>query len=286
MSAKRYAGVLTLAVALLAGCGGSQEPPSSAAPATTSPASGQAKLLQLQNAISACMKSNGFKYIAYAPARKEESVGGSTKSGDYEAMRKIRSKYGYTVFAINVYGPSPEFVKRPAESDPNREIQMKLSPTQRDAYRGAIDSCTAKAAKSILNLDLKTRSDLLLAQKKAADEARDRHLNGDSVLVGLAQKFGDCMKVKGYTISSLKPVQIANRGATHFLDLSTIATESSPEQSPQEQEKRKQQDKAHLDKEIKDALDDLECGKEFYAAYMPKESDVTQKVQDEYGVAY
>ena len=40
----------------------------------------------------------------------------------------------------------------------------------------------------------------------------------------------------------------------------------------------------YLNKEIKAALDDLECGKDFYPAYLPKEKAVDQQIYEEFGM--
>ncbi|MEU1728538.1 hypothetical protein [Nonomuraea sp. NPDC005692] len=39
----------------------------------------------------------------------------------------------------------------------------------------------------------------------------------------------------------------------------------------------------YLAKEIKAALDDLECGKDFYRAYTPKVEAITQRIAEEFG---
>jgi hypothetical protein len=40
----------------------------------------------------------------------------------------------------------------------------------------------------------------------------------------------------------------------------------------------------YLNKEIKAALDDLECGKDFYPAFMPKDEAVGQQINEESGM--
>ncbi|MFI7703034.1 hypothetical protein [Nonomuraea sp. NPDC049480] len=39
----------------------------------------------------------------------------------------------------------------------------------------------------------------------------------------------------------------------------------------------------HANREIKAALDDLECGKDFYAAYEPKNREISERVSQMFG---
>ncbi|MEV0348899.1 hypothetical protein AB0H88_24245 [Nonomuraea sp. NPDC050680] len=39
----------------------------------------------------------------------------------------------------------------------------------------------------------------------------------------------------------------------------------------------------YLNREIKAALDDLECGKDFYAAYLPRNAEIVRRVEREFG---
>ncbi|GII93219.1 hypothetical protein [Sinosporangium siamense] len=283
MSARLYTGILALSLAALAGCGGQGErntaAPAGAPASEGAPAAGQDRQQLVQSHLVGCMKEKGFKYIAYARPLVKSEEERKMKSGDYETMKKHRSKYGYGAFAHEVY--PDELSAESTSANPNDKIVASLSTTQRTAHRNAQEACSVEAAKSVLGMKVSNYDDVLESQATAIKSARDRSLDGDTALVQSAQKFGECMKGRGYEVASLKPTEIATRGENHFFGERAEALGHTLEamKAGGPRKLAPEQARAALTREIKDALDDLECGKDFYAAYLPKNLDVTNQVR-------
>ncbi|MFC7588846.1 hypothetical protein ACFQYP_37980 [Nonomuraea antimicrobica] len=123
--------------------------PSAGATASTT-AAAKDKKQQFEAAKADCMKQKGFKYVPYV--KPEEQVSEEERkrdSGDYQAMRKYREKYGFEAFSQFVY---PDEIGIPAavadhEADPNAAVIGSLSGAQLDAYNKAKDGCVSQAAK-------------------------------------------------------------------------------------------------------------------------------------------
>ncbi|MEV5887883.1 hypothetical protein [Nonomuraea fuscirosea] len=119
---------------------------------------------------------------------------------------------------------------------------------------------------------------------------KERELNGDPRLVELAATMGDCLKGRGYRVDSLKPVDLDRRGAAEFeAQKRAIALKDDiPEQDMPEgryYEPRLPQAtaKQYFTREIKAALDDLECGRDFYPVYHPRKRAISIQVGDQFG---
>ncbi|SDH21924.1 hypothetical protein SAMN05421505_112220 [Sinosporangium album] len=288
MLAKTYTGALMLSVALLAGCGGGSDTAAdSAAPAAdgASPATGNDKGKLVQESIGKCMKGKGFKYIAYSRPRDSSEQGRKYQNGDYQTLKQERTKHGYGVFSYDV---NPEVGTFPdAPTDPNGKIREQLSSSQQASYQNALETCTVEAAKSVLGMKVSSFDEITKTQMDAINNGMERGLNGDTDLIGMAQKFGDCMKSKGYAVTSLKPMDVANRGHNFFSGERGKLLGQNPDQANAiggENKVPPARARQHLTREIKDALDDLECGKDFYAAYHPKVAEVIAQVRREYAV--
>ncbi|WP_157545571.1 hypothetical protein [Microtetraspora fusca] len=282
---------------VLGGCGGAAE---SSQP--TPNAAAKDKRHRLEAVKADCMKQKGFKYVAYVPPERPESDEELKRaSGDYQAMRKYSAKYGFGVFAEFAY---PEERKRQAgegkeaEKDPNFAIQGKLSEAQAGAYRKASDACVKVAAKQVLGKDVKSDTDFYDAINKALERARTATLDSDPKLVELAAGMAACLRGKGYPIGTTTPSAMSGRGFKVFLDqsdsLSRKQRDDVPDVAPPVKDGEARmvyppqlsvaEARPYLDKEIKAALDDLECGKDFYPVYSPKEKAVAQQVNDEFGM--
>ncbi|MEZ7132851.1 hypothetical protein ACBR40_46585 [Nonomuraea sp. AD125B] len=297
---KRSRLVLAMSVAatVLCGCGGAAESPA-AAPGTTAPSTTvQDKKRQFEAAKADCMKQKGFTYVPYVKPEKQESdQERKLASGDYEALRTYREKYGFGVFAQHVYPKelnAPEHMGGEPVQDPNIKIASSLSPSQGEAYQEARDACVAVAGKQALGLTLKSSVDYYGQIAKAHKRAKAAELDGDQDLVSLAGSMATCLKGKGYTVSDTKPTAVARRGELTFLDQqSELGRKQQGDQPgpPKMTKDTKQiqmptltpeEAKPYLAKEIKAALDDLECGKDFYAAYLPKETAVQRQVNEQF----
>ncbi|MBF8188652.1 hypothetical protein ITP53_23565 [Nonomuraea sp. K274] len=261
---------MPLAAAVLCGCGGTAE--SAATSPSPSPAAGKKQRFE---AIKAdCMKQQGFKYVAYVPPKQEKTEEERKRAaGDYQAMLKYRQKYGFGAWAFEVY---PEEMMRQsgadaAAADPNMKIVSKLSTAQAQAYMKAKDTCAIRAGKQALGLTLKSASDHLIQMLTAREQAIGRELDGDPGLVELAAAMAGCMKSKGHTFDDTKPTAMADRGRIFATEQTRLREHVSSVQARQ-----------HLNKEIKAALDDLECGKSFYPAYEPRQTAIGRRIDDQF----
>jgi hypothetical protein len=227
-----------------------------------------------------CMKQKGFKYVAFvAPQRPQSDL------STYEAMKTYRQKYGFGVFSQYVYPKDPltgsiESAEAALGADPNEKIMAKLNDSQFDSYNEALKGCVGKAAKEVLNKEVESALDGAMQMREAREELEAAEIDGDSALISLAAGFADCLGGKGRRVPSAKPMALAKRGETEFRDqlkeLSGKSEHRAPDITPA-------QARPHLDQEIKAALEDLECGKEFYTRYAPKHASISARVRGEYG---
>ncbi|MBF8188653.1 hypothetical protein ITP53_23570 [Nonomuraea sp. K274] len=285
-----------LGLAVLSGCGGAA---GSAAPSPSPAAAG--KRHQLEAAKADCMKQRGFRYVAYVqPTRQTTEEDRRRASGDYEAMRKYREKYGFGVFALYVY---PKEMGNPAvkpdnpEINPNWAIQSALSKSQLQAYHKALNGCMTTAANEVLGLDIKSDTDYMAAMYTARDRALKSALNSDPRLVEPAADMATCLKGKGYAVGDTSPTAMSEHGSTVFRAqedrLGREQRDDVPDVAPPPKEGEvpliyaptlsPEQARPYLDREIKAALDDLECGKDFYPTYQPKQSAVDRQVNEQFG---
>ncbi|NUW33682.1 hypothetical protein HTZ77_19910 [Nonomuraea sp. SMC257] len=292
-----YAVLGIVVTGVLGGCGGAAEKAPAAAASTPAAAD---KKQQLESVKADCMKQKGFKYVPYAgPPRKETEQDRKISSGDYQAMRKDREKNGFGVYPAYVY---PEEFRREREKsdaahpDPNLKIQSKLSPAQLDAFHKASDACQAAAAKQVLGLTIKSGMDYFQQRDAARKKAVTSELDSDPRLVELAGAMATCLKNKGYSVADTAPSKMAVRGHISFLEQQDRqGREQHPEEAQSMPKAKKGEEpnylspeltpeeaKPYLEKEIKAALDDLECGKDFYAAYAPRETAISQQVNDRF----
>ncbi|WP_433416363.1 hypothetical protein ACQP1V_40005 [Microtetraspora malaysiensis] len=227
-----------------------------------------------------CMKQRGFKYVAYVePKRPEPDL------STYEAMKTYRQKYGFGVFAQFVDPKDPLTGSVETASgldDPNRLIAQKLNASQLDAYNKAKDGCYGKAVKEVLHKKADSRLEGLMLQGGARDDLEEAEINGDSELVALIPAFADCLVAKGQRVpSAMLPTAMAKRGFDAFWDRLDALGDKESKGAPRDLTPA--QARPYLDREIKAALEDLECGKEFYTRYAPKEASIDARVEAEYG---
>ncbi|MER6575525.1 hypothetical protein [Nonomuraea sp. NPDC001023] len=287
----RLAIAMSLSAAVLCGCGGAAEPTGGAETAQPSrAAAAKDKKHQFEAAKADCMKQKGFKYVPYVKPEDKSEDTRKRNSGDYQAMRKYRAKYGFGRFAIHVYpteGPDAQ-----AEMDPNVKIQEDLSPAQNDAYNKAINVCMVTAGKQALGLTLKSRMDYYNQLGLARKRAKAAELDGDPRLVELTGPMATCLKGKGYSVTDTKPTAMNLRGDEEFGRQQDKLGRAQQKNLPDDEKRTSgsfimpeltpEAAKPYLAKEIKAALDDLECGKDFYATYVPKEAALEQKINDQF----
>ncbi|MEV0611810.1 hypothetical protein AB0I81_00705 [Nonomuraea sp. NPDC050404] len=276
-----------LALALAAGCAETK--------AETAPNAAPQGVEQRKEAeLATCMKGKGFTYIAFVakgkaltPERK------AANAGDYAAMKTVRAKYGFGHFAVYIYPnefETPMIKPDNPEVNPNWRIQSSLSEQQRKAYASAHNSCYVAAIKMVTGKVVKSAVDHYEQLEKAKTQAKSRALDGDSVLVEKAVSMADCLRGKGYRAPKTNPTAMATRGNDEVRAIvENLARTDDVDDSKlgegqfYEPMLTAAQARPYLTKEIKVALDDLECGKDFYAAYMPKAEEISAKVNQEYG---
>ncbi|MEV0195842.1 hypothetical protein [Nonomuraea sp. NPDC050691] len=284
-----------VATGVLGGCGGSAE--KTPAAAASAPAAADKKQ-RLESVKADCMKQKGFTYVPFTlPPIKETEQDRKIASGDYEAMRKDREKNGFGVYASYVYPKefdSPAVEPEDAPTDPNMKIQSKLSAAQLEAYHKASNACEVAGAKQVLGLTLKSGMDYYKQHYAVRRKAFTDELDSDPKLVELAGAMATCLKGKGYPVSDTAPSALAARGRNAFLEQQDRQGRQQRTDLPQTAPKAKKGEvpeyimptlspgeaKPYLDKEIKAALDDLECGKDFYTAYTPRETAIMRRVND------
>ncbi|MFC5819697.1 ABC transporter ATP-binding protein [Nonomuraea harbinensis] len=191
-------------------------------------------------------------------------------------MRAIARKRGFGIFTT-IAGPSLKEVVWSESDSPNFTIKNELSPAQLAAYDTALESCRAQAVKKVTGQVVRSAEDLAEQRNQMIDQTLDRELNGDPELIELAAAMGDCLKGKGYRIDSVRPADIGRQVPDTFEEqLKRIAlNDDIPEEGIGEgryivPRLAPATARQWADKEIKAALDDVECGKDFYAAYEPR----------------
>jgi hypothetical protein len=270
--------VLTLAFA--AGCG-STASGEQAAPTATGPAKASNRQ-QIESVKADCMKQQGFKYVVETFAFKLSDAETKVRTGDYAAMKGDHSKQGFGVFAglAGIRSKSEEI-----PDNPNDAYIQNLNEAQYNAYMKASDACYVKGAKQILGKTVKTRGDLLQQAKEYENQLATRELDSDPELVELSNAMADCLKGKGHRVGATNPRAIAQNGYTNISAIYDKAVGNASGQESGDAALTPAQARPYLDREIKAALEDLECGKDFYAAYGPKDNALNRRFLTEYGLS-
>ncbi|MFI6500474.1 hypothetical protein [Nonomuraea typhae] len=269
----------------LAGCAGTGG-------ALPEPAATADKKHRMEAIRAACMKQHGFKYIAFVPPEKEKSGDELQRlNGDYLAMRKYREKYGFGIFAPYVYPAEKAQIGSQTERNPNEDISGKLSAAQRDSYAKAEVTCFVQAARRVLGKTVKSRKEFYDQFGAAKRDIVAYEINDNPWAVNLAGDMAACLRDLGYSVPKVTPREISLSTQQPFHDqLSKIGQQQNlftpapgsreivmPELSPAEA-------RPYLEKEIKAALDDLECGADFYALYEPMNTEVNNRLFAEFAM--
>ncbi|MFI6904061.1 hypothetical protein ACIBKY_22560 [Nonomuraea sp. NPDC050394] len=283
------------ALAVLTGCGNAQAGGEPKAGASATPGTATVdKKLQMESVQADCMKQKGFKYVAYVPPEEKKTAAEIKRdNGDYQEMRKHREKYGFEVFAEFVYPGEVGISKEEAkiDKDPNTKITRDLSTAQYKAYRKSLEACFSRAAKQVLGKTVTQRMDIYNQFAKAKKLMVAREMDGDQRLVALASSMADCLRGKGYTVTKTAPRDISM--GVHDTINDTMSRIGAKQEGIAWEPGSKSiiqanltaaQAKPYLQKEIKAALDDLECGKDFYPAYNPKDLKINNTLFAEYAL--
>ncbi|MEV0387395.1 hypothetical protein [Nonomuraea sp. NPDC050643] len=264
--------IATAILATLTGCASSDGNEAGATP-SADPANQQR---QTQTQLATCMKGKGFAYHPMVSMPELPDAVKQEMSGDYPAMKKYRSKYGFGFAASIVYpndgvGRMARQMGEDDTDDPNGKVIAGLSKPQREAYFEAMEACNLEMFNKATGKKHKSMQEVAEAQGEMLKQIIGREIDGDPKLVELASAFADCLKGKGYRVTSQRPSDIARSTESSFM---TEFGRLGRKQNPTADEAR-----PLLRREIKAALDDLECGKEFYAAYRPKADEVYKRAE-------
>ncbi|MBB5782315.1 hypothetical protein [Nonomuraea jabiensis] len=265
--------IATAVLATLTGCASTGGTETAATP-SADPANQQR---QTQTQLAACMKGRGFTYHPMVSMPELPDAVKQEISGDYSAMKKYRSKYGFG-FAASIIYPN-DGVGRMARQvgegdsakDPNGKVVAGLSKPQQEAYFQAMEACNLELINKATGKKHKSMQEAAKAQSEMMKQIISREIDGDPKLTELARAFADCLKGKGYQVTSQRPSDIARSTESSFL---TEFGKLGGKRQPTADEAR-----PLLQREIKAALDDLECGKDFYAAYRPKANEVYKRAE-------
>ncbi|MBT2234651.1 hypothetical protein [Nonomuraea sp. NEAU-A123] len=213
------------------------------------------------------------------------------KRSSLAAMAAYRAKWGFSVFSALIYHKGRASGDRPL--DPNSSLRLDLSDTQRQAYDKASDACEAQAVGQVTGKTVTSEGDWFDQVDKLQAQRVKRELDGDGRLVELASAMADCMAGKGYQITSKNPTSIVDWGAMLFRrEMHELARKEGGDDVPPYNPNmwyapthlQPAAAQRFLDREIKTALDDLECGKAFYVAYLPRAEEIVQRTQLEFGM--
>ncbi|NJP97484.1 hypothetical protein HCN51_50065 [Nonomuraea sp. FMUSA5-5] len=235
--------------------------------------------VKLEQVQASCMKAAGLQYL---PDNIVKSVRTETErkalNGDVKAMRQLRAEEGFGIWS--------EVTEAETKEHPNDKIIDSLPAAKLKAYKAAQEQCFVKAVKTVLNKDVASKEDYEKQIDLAITEAEEE-LNKDVKLAKLSKSFASCLKIK----KAAKPTDVAEAKRKEVIEARTEMAEKQGVAGPDQEELlipkvSEAQVKPLLKKEIKAALDDLECGEDFYAAYEPKAWKLKQKVYAEYGVPF
>ncbi|MER5274193.1 hypothetical protein ABT025_00355 [Streptomyces sp. NPDC002809] len=236
-----------------------------------------------ENAIAACMKKKGFTYTPHMESPPADD--GLLDGQDYALEKKLRQKYGFGTYAAAAYPDDPNAPGANTKGKvhgrvitPDDGDEKGFTPAQQKSYAEALDGippttgtkvereqlggCSAEGRAKAYGPELSIEDQMKeQAEREEKNRANGLELNGDPELVQLAQKFANCLKAQGIPVSTTQPTGMFNMVR---LDLA--------EQMPMhEQELTQAEALPLLTKDIAIAMKDLECGKEFRAAYFPKD---------------
>ncbi|GAA4578187.1 hypothetical protein GCM10023194_00410 [Planotetraspora phitsanulokensis] len=290
--------IAVLLLAMLSGCGHADARRTQAGPGT--PAQ---RALQAESMRADCMRDRGFRYIPYvAPAREKTTDELREEAGDYEAMKRFRQRNGYGVFAFYVYPqefgnplvPPDRPLPPDPDPDPNHRLMAALSRTQFGAYQDADTACYLRAVNDVYGKDVTSISDQVdQANAQVAESARST-LDRDPRIAERAGAMAACLESRGHRIGSKLPTDMADRGRRAFEAIKRPMGTRIPDDVREEMDQPAgalfepdlsiEQARPYLDREIRDALDDLECGRDFYPLFQPRKTEIDSRVYEEFGL--
>ncbi|MFI9557116.1 hypothetical protein [Nonomuraea endophytica] len=235
-----------------------------------------------------CMKRHRFRYVQdLEPRAPMTGVMRRLNEGDYATMLADRQKNGFRVFARFVFADYTGPGGVPAEGEhPNNATVMALSRAQAQAYFTAQSSCWAWSMETALGRKVTGFEDLDRQMEAATDAAMRREFDTDPRLTAGARAYASCLKAKGRPVADSRPSQITAQIRKPFLDqLWELGRRQWPRLKGNVMpDLTRFEAVPYFREERQAALDDLECGKDFYPLYQPRASAVQARVNREWGL--
>jgi hypothetical protein len=262
-------------VLVLAGCGSQGATPADAGngPSGAEPVRDRALAAQVQdqrsqaqNMIADCMKQQGFTYIPHVPVQSTPPSSPSIRGQHpalvaYEDLKTFRQKYGFGVYAADVHPQDPNVAPRQPTTTPNPNDAVKagLDPAAKEAYNKALHGvgkgnggCVNDSMKAVFG-DTPADDDAKQAQTRQTQSA----FESDPAVVQAANAYAACLTSRGHKLNSTKPGMIEKS-----LHQTLVTTRGQGNLTGDAA-------RTALDNEIRQAMDDLECGKDYFVAAKP-----------------
>jgi hypothetical protein len=264
-------------VLVLAGCGSQGGTPTDAAgngPSGAEPAPDRALAARVQdqrsraeNMIADCMKQQGFTYVPHVPVASETPSSPSIRGQHpamvaYEDLKTFRQKYGFGVYAADVHPQDPNVApRRPTTTpNPNDAVKAGLDPAAKEAYNKALHG-VGKGNGGCVNDSMKAVFGDTPADDDAGKQAQTRQtqsaFESDPGVVQAANAYAACLSSRGHKLGSTKPGMIEaslRQTLVTARGQGTLTGDAA---------------RTALDSEIRQAMDDLECGKDYFVAAKP-----------------
>ncbi|HET6479175.1 MAG TPA: hypothetical protein VFG35_03900 [Actinoplanes sp.] len=270
-------------LAALAGCGGAGDTDTATAPpAADATATGQdSAQVKAENMTADCMKRKGFRYVPHTLDFGDDNgqakfAGMSSIVEPADQVRAFRAKYGFGAFSQVVY-PNDPAVKQPEvdpAKNPNNAIRDALDPAQQQAYDAALNGAARMDTKGGRPSGDPGCANEAAAKFNGSGPSKDEQaaaarefgkFKNDPAVIAAVRKYANCLKRKGYQVSTPQPGMIEQ---SMFSDAITKFTNAGPVDVATA--------KSELTTEIKAALDDLECRTDYAALARAKGLKVVQ----------
>lgn len=233
-----------------------------------------AESVKVEQLVADCMKAHGFTYVPHPMTSADLVAPGNLAGHDpaivpYDQLKAYRAKYGFGIFARDVYPHDPNVaVRTDSTPNPNTAIRAALPPGQQQAYDQALEGdvrsfnsgagrktartggCADQASRQVSG-DANTTTN---PTQEAAGQAAEQSFQTDPDLLRAAQAYGSCLTRKGYHVTGTQPGAIEH---TVEQAVQTLHDQGSLSAT------------AGLAKEITMSLDDLECGRDYEAKAKP-----------------
>ncbi|MCF3964183.1 hypothetical protein [Streptomyces fuscigenes] len=236
-----------------------------------------------QNATAVCMRAKGYTYTPHVDTAPD--LWAAVDASDYAKAKAFRGKYGYGLYSGAVHPDDPKAPMSPASrrgEAPDAAYLASLSPKQLAAYQKALGGvrgtpsaedapgdqagptgCVGEAQRQVEGRDGQDAAHQKQEWEaaEAEQEQAQAHLDTEPKLVALADSYASCLSARGIAVTTRRPSRIADM--VKFQESAKSPAEGSDHLSKSEAQ-------LLLTADVKAAMNDLECGRKFRAAYFPE----------------